>query len=119
MKKKNIEDCLEDITLRASKNPLLQPCFATLSLLIEVKDRGGYRRKRPKMTQVEQLIQHLDAIGSITQREAYLEYNIQSFHRRLSDLRAMGLHLKAEQKKNPVTGQDYTRYSWDNIPVPA
>ena len=71
------------------------------------------------MTQVDKLIKHLDTIGSITQREAYLEYDIQSFHRRLSDIRAMGLHLKAVPKNNPVTGQEYTRYYWDNVSVPA
>lgn len=62
------------------------------------------------MTQVEKLLHHMRAIGPISQREAYLEYDIQSFHRRLSDIRALGYDLKPIPKTNPVTGQTYTRY---------
>lgn len=63
------------------------------------------------MTQVEKLLNHMRKIGPISQRDAYLEYDIQSFHRRLSDIREMGIKLKATPKVNPVTGQEYTRYS--------
>ena len=62
------------------------------------------------MTQVEKLLDHMQKIGPISQREAYLEYDIQSFHRRLSDIRQMGIELEAYPKTNPVTGQSYTRY---------
>lgn len=62
------------------------------------------------MTQVEKLLHHMKTIGPISQREAYLEYDIQSFHRRLSDIRQMGYTLRPIHKTNPVTGQDYTKY---------
>ncbi len=62
------------------------------------------------MTQVEMILNHIEKNGSITQREAYLDYGIQSFHRRLSDIREMGIKLLAVQKTHPTTGQEYTRY---------
>lgn len=66
------------------------------------------------MTQVEKLLHHLQNVGPISQREAYLEYDIQSFHRRLSDIRQLGFKLQAIPKKNPVTGQEYTKYELVN-----
>ncbi|MBT1154437.1 hypothetical protein J1C56_02410 [Aminobacter anthyllidis] len=62
------------------------------------------------MTQVEKILKHLKANGSITQREAYLDYGIQSFHRRLTDLRDLGYRLRGEMRKHKTTGQEYTRY---------
>ncbi|WP_349434227.1 helix-turn-helix domain-containing protein [Pararhizobium sp. A13] len=62
------------------------------------------------MTQVEKILNHIQKNGSITQREAYLDYGIQSFHRRLSDIREMGVRLLPVQKVHPTTGQEYTRY---------
>lgn len=62
------------------------------------------------MTQVEKMLDHLKKNGSITQREAYLDYGIQSFHRRLSDLKELGYAVRGVAKKHPTTGQEYTRY---------
>lgn len=64
-----------------------------------------------KPTQVEQILAHIKQAGSISQREAMLEYSIQSFTRRIADIREMGINLVGETKRHPVTGQEYTRYS--------
>lgn len=67
-------------------------------------------KRRTKMTQLEKILNHIEKNGSITQREAYLDYSIQSFHRRIADLRASGHDIVGVQKFHPTTGQEYTRY---------
>lgn len=62
------------------------------------------------MTQVPDLINHMLTIGPISRRDAEREYDVQSFHRRLTDIKERGYVLYQEHKKNPVTGQPYTRY---------
>lgn len=62
--------------------------------------------------QISKMIAHMKRNGSISQREAYIEYGVQGFSARISDIRKF-IPLKAERKRNPVTGQRYTRYSLD------
>ena len=62
--------------------------------------------------QISKLIAHMKHNGSISQREAYIEYGVQGFSARISDIRKF-IPLKAERRRNPVTGQRYTRYSLD------
>ncbi|TWH35573.1 MULTISPECIES: helix-turn-helix domain-containing protein [unclassified Aminobacter] len=62
------------------------------------------------MTQCDKILDHIRKNGSITQREAFIDYGIQSFHRRLSDLRQAGYRLIGRRRKHPTTGQEYTRY---------
>jgi hypothetical protein len=62
--------------------------------------------------QITKMIGHMVRNGSISQREAYIEYNVQGFSARISDIRKL-MPLKAERRRNPVTGQRYTRYSLD------
>jgi len=62
--------------------------------------------------QISKLINHMVRNGSISQREAYLEYGVQNFSARISDIRKF-IPLKGEARRNPVTGQRYTRYSID------
>lgn len=105
-----IQEAAERLTLQAYYNPTFTPCLETAAKIIRAAEGGGYRNRITPMTQVEKLIDHMRDVGPISQREAYLEYDIQSFHRRLSDIRQLGMNLKAYPKKNPVTGQYYTRY---------
>ena len=105
-----IQEVAERLTLQAYYNPNLTPCLETATRIIRAVEGGGFRNRITPMTQVEKLIDHMRDVGPISQREAYLEYDIQSFHRRLSDIRQLGMNLKAYPKKNPVTGQHYTRY---------
>lgn len=62
------------------------------------------------MTQNEILFQHLKRTGSISQREALVDYSIQSLTKRISELRNMGMAIATQHKKHPVTGQRYARY---------
>ena len=62
------------------------------------------------MTQNEILFAHLKRTGSISQREALVDYSIQSLTKRISELRDMGLNIVTQHKKHPVTGQRYARY---------
>ena len=66
-------------------------------------------RKTPQ-TQVEKLIVHMTTIGPISLREALMEYGVQSLTRRISDIREAGFDVVAYPKRNPVTGQEYTKY---------
>jgi biotin operon repressor len=62
------------------------------------------------MTQNRMIISHLLRTGSITQREAMLDYSVQSLTKRISELRALGYKIKSEKKNHPTTGQRYVRY---------
>ena len=64
--------------------------------------------------QISKMIAHMSRVGSISQREAYLEYGVQGFSARISDIRKF-LPLKAERRTNPVTGQKYSRYSIETM----
>jgi hypothetical protein len=63
-----------------------------------------------KQTQAEKILNHILVHGSITQREAYIDYSIQSFHRRLTDIKDSGYELVGVSKHHPTTGQVYSRY---------
>lgn len=62
------------------------------------------------MTQNDILIQHFKKAKSISQREALVDYSIQSLTKRISELRSMGYKIKTVHKHHPITGQKYARY---------
>jgi len=62
------------------------------------------------MTQLEILANHFRTTKSISQREALIDYSIQSLTKRISELRDMGFNIITQHKKHPVTGQRYARY---------
>jgi hypothetical protein len=66
------------------------------------------------MTQNSLIISHLLRAGSITQREALLDYSVQSLTKRISELRARGYKIKSEKRQHPTTGQRYVRYVLTN-----
>ena len=63
------------------------------------------------MTQLDIIRKHLQKTKSITQREALLDYSIQSLTKRISELREQGMNIVTQFKKHPTTGQRYARYS--------
>ena len=65
-----------------------------------------------RTTQYSKIINHLKATKGLTQREALLDYSIQSFTARISELRKLGYAIDGVKSKHPVTGQRYTRYVW-------
>ena len=60
--------------------------------------------------QLDTIMKHLQTVGSITNREAIVEYNIMSLPRRILDLKELGVQFNAVRKTHPVTGQRYVRY---------
>lgn len=62
------------------------------------------------MNQHEKIIKHLKATKGLTVREALIDYSIQSFTARITELRQMGYNIKGVKGKHPVTNQRYTRY---------
>lgn len=62
------------------------------------------------MTQTQVLLNHFKKARSISQREALVDYSIQSLTKRISELRDMGYNIETQHKKHPVTGQRYARY---------
>ena len=62
------------------------------------------------MTQYEIILTHLKKAKSITQREALIDYSIQSLTSRITVLRKRGYNIVTQSKKHPVTGQRYARY---------
>lgn len=63
------------------------------------------------MTQIDIILRHLKKAKSITQREALIDYSIQSLTKRISELRQMGYNIVSTFKKHPTTGQRYARYT--------
>lgn len=63
------------------------------------------------MNQNQKLLKHLKKTGHITQREAIMDYSIQSLTRRIRDLRDAGHDIASVPKKHPITGQRYVEYA--------
>lgn len=62
------------------------------------------------MGQHEKILKHLRASKGLTVREALVDYSIQSFTKRISELRQLGYQIDGVKGKHPVTNQRYTRY---------
>ncbi len=62
------------------------------------------------MRQTEQVINHLKITGSITNREALLDYQIASLSKVISTLRAEGYVILGAWRKHPITKNNYKRY---------
>lgn len=62
------------------------------------------------MSQNNMILKHLRATKGLTQREAMIDYSIQSFTKRISELRQAGHNIQSVKGKHPITGQRYTRY---------
>ena len=60
--------------------------------------------------QHQTIIKHLRATKGLTVREAMIDYSIQSFTKRISELRNMGYNIQGVKSTHPITGQRYTRY---------
>lgn len=68
------------------------------------------------MTQNDKILNHIYMRGSISQREAYLDYGVSSLTRRIADLRDEGYDIRTLRKKHPTTGQVYARYYMRGTP---
>lgn len=109
-----IFECADKYCVEALKeNPEVIKAYSYFDALTYSLERGNtyMSRKRVKAnkTQVEQILEHLRKAGSITMQEAYLQYGVTSFFRRLTDIEEMGHRLIRIRKVHPVTGQEYTK----------
>jgi hypothetical protein len=62
-------------------------------------------------TQHDKIMKHLIKAGSITVREAMVEYSVSSLPKRIQELRELGNEIISNIKFHPITGQKYTRYT--------
>ncbi len=62
-------------------------------------------------TQHSKIMKHLKKAGSITVREAMVEYSVSCLPKRISELRELGNDIISIVKFHPITGQKYTRYT--------
>lgn len=79
-----------------------------LTMCVQLENSGW--KKMTGTTQNAKIIAHLKKAGSITVREALVEYSIQSLTKRISELREQGYDIKSVTRQHPVTGQRYVRY---------
>lgn len=79
-----------------------------LTMCIKIENHGW--KKRTGMTQNQKILAHLNKAGSITVREALIEYSIQSLTKRIQELREAGYNIVSKVKYHPVTKQKYVRY---------
>lgn len=63
------------------------------------------------MTQNQRILKHLQRAGSITVREALVEYSVASLTKRIQELREMGNDIISTTKFHPITKQKYVRYT--------
>ncbi len=64
-----------------------------------------------KTSQHSMILKHLRATKGLTLREALIDYSIQSFTKRISELRRSGYRIDGIKGRHPVTNQRYTRYT--------
>lgn len=79
-------------------------------------EQSGWKRSTG-MTQNQIILKHLRKAGSITVREAIVEYSIQSLTKRIQELREAGHHIVSHVRYHPMTGQKYVRYRLEKAPV--
>lgn len=84
---------------------------AHLLRLCQARENNGFK-KRNGMTQNQKLITHFKKAGSITVREAMVDYSIASLTKRIQELRDSGFNIESRVKHHPVTKQKYVRYHW-------
>lgn len=96
--------------LRAWEEEGWGPFHKRLLTMCVKLENSGWKRKTG-MTQLDKILRHLRKTGSITQREAMIDYSIQSLTKRISELRERGHEIVSNVKYHPVTGQKYVRYT--------
>jgi hypothetical protein len=95
--------------IRSLQNKGWGPIHARLLATCVKLENSGWK-KGTGMTQAQRIIEHIKKNGSITQREAFIDYSIQNFSARLSEIKQAGYNVVKREKKHPVTGQKYSRY---------
>lgn len=105
-----IFDLAETLCLKAAQDENYLAAYLDAQRAAQALEHNGWR-KRTGMTQNQIIIKHLRKAGSITVREAMVEYSIQSLTKRIQELREAGNAVVSTVKYHPMTGQKYVRYS--------
>lgn len=100
----------EALAVAAVEKPELEPEYRRVTAKAKKLEGTRPAFSRKSETQLDKMLKHMRRTGSITQREAYMDYGVQSFHRRIADLRQLGYRLRGEPRVHPTSGQSYTRY---------
>lgn len=108
-----IFDRAETLCLRAVKRPVLIPRYLAAHKAAQSLEHSGWKRKTG-MTQNQIILKHLQKAGSITVREAMVEYSVQSLTKRIQELRESGVQIKSNTKFHPMTKQKYVRYTLED-----
>lgn len=95
--------------VRAYRNEKWQWFYNQLLSLCQALENNGWK-KQNGMTQQQKIINHFKKTGSITQREAMIEYSVGSLTKVISELRKDGHNIASKRKYHPITGAKYVRY---------
>lgn len=106
----HIFDRADRLCLLAAQDPAYIAEYRAAMKDVATLEHAGWKR-RTGMTQEDKVLRHLTNIGSITVREAMVDYSIQSLTKRISNLRADGHNIISVRRRHKITGQDYVRYS--------
>lgn len=85
------------------------PCLHVNKPFHHTKPKKEYPMAK-KLTQHQIILNHFKKVGTITQRDAIVEYSIQSLTKRIQEMRQLGYNILSMRKRHKVTGQLYTRY---------
>lgn len=91
--------------------PHLKETYNKWNKIAQSYEHSGWK-KRTGMTQHDKIITHFKKTGSITVREAMIEYSIASLTKRIQELRELGHAIVSNPKTHKVTGQKYVRYTY-------
>ena len=100
----------EELCLLAVEDESYIPLYREAMKKAQSLEHSGWKR-RNGMSQEQKVLNHIKTTGSITVREAMIEYHIQSLTKRISNLRAEGHNIISNKKRHAVTGADYVRYT--------
>lgn len=100
----------ESLCLLAVKDPSLVPEYQTAHAAAQALEHTGWKRSTG-MTQNQIIMKHLEKAGSITVREALVEYSVASLTKRIQELREAGHAILSTTKHHPITKQRYVRYT--------
>ena len=100
----------ERLCLLAVGNPELLDVYLEAHKAASSLENNGWRKKTG-MTQNQIIMKHLKKAGSITVREALIEYSVQSLTKRIQELREAGNEIVSTVKFHPITRQKYVRYT--------
>lgn len=109
-----IFDRAESLCLAAVEEVALLPDYFEAHAAAQKHEHQGWKR-RTGMTQNQIILKHLKKAGSITVREAMVEYSIQSLTKRIQELRESGHEIISNVKFHPITKQKYTRYTLGEV----